>query len=111
MNESRMIQLAEELLRRAKVGKVAWEVGEMRNSYRVTLPDMALVINREGALYTLSLVDDDRRIIDRLYSAKAYDPEFQLLQGIYDLARGRTLPSSGETVERAMGYLKSSRAN
>ena len=111
MNDSRMIQLAGELLRRAKLGKVCWEVGEMRNSYWVTLPDMALIISREGALYTLSLVGDDRRIIDRLYSAKALDPEFQMLQGIYDLARGRTLPSSGETVERAMGYLKSSRSD
>jgi len=111
MNESRMIQLAEELLRRAKIGKVAWEVGEMRNSYGVTLPDMALIISREGALYTLSLVGDDRRIIDRVYSAKTFDPEFQLLQGIYDLARGRTLPSPGETVERAIGYLKSSQVN
>lgn len=105
-----MLELAGELLRRAKVGKVAWEVGEMRNSYGVTLPDMSLIISREGALYTLSLVGDDRRIIDRLYSAKAYDPEFNLLQGIYDLARGRTLPSSGETVDRAMGYLRSGRS-
>lgn len=107
MDKSRMLELAEELLRRAKVGKVSWEVGAMRNSYGVTLPDLSLIISREGALYTLSLVGDDRRIIDRLYSSKAFEPEFQLLQGLYDLARGRTLPSSSETVERAMGYLKS----
>ena len=105
-----MLQLAEELLRRATGGKVAWEVGEMRNSYNVNLPEMSLIISREGALFTLSLVGEDRRIVDRLYSARVYDPEFQLLQGIYDLARGRTLPSSSETVERAMGYLRTSQS-
>ena len=101
-----MMHLAEELLQRAKSGKIAWEVGPMRNAFDVTLPDMSIKISREGALYTLSLLGEDKRTIDRLYSSKPYDPAFKILQSIYDLARGRTAPCQDDTVDRAVGYLK-----
>jgi len=101
-----MMQLADELLRRAKSGKIAWESGAMRNSYGVTLPDMALSISREGPLYTLCLLGEDRRTLDRLYSSKPFDPAFHVLQEIYDLARGRTAKPVDNSVEKAVGYLK-----
>jgi len=101
-----MMHLAEELLQRAKSGKIAWEVGLMRNAFGVSLPDMSIMISREGALYTLSLLGEDKRTIDRLYSSKPYDPAFRTLQSIYDLARGRTAPHHEDTVDRAVGYLK-----
>jgi len=106
MDTTRMMKLAEELLQRAKSGKIAWEVGLMQNSYGVSLPDMSINISREGPLYTLSLLGEDERTIDRLYSSKAYDPAFRILQAIYDLARGRTAPRQDETVDKAVGYLK-----
>lgn len=102
----RMMHLAEELLQRAKSGKIAWEVGLMRNTFGVSLPDMSIMINREGPLYTLSLLGEDKRTIDRLYSSKPYDPAFRMLQSIYDLARGRTAPRRDDTVDKAVGYLK-----
>jgi len=101
-----MMHLAEELLQRAKSGKIAWEVGVMRNAFGVSLPDMSLTISREGALYTLSLLGEDKRTVDRLYSSKPYDPAFRILQSIYDLARGRTAPRQDESVDKAVGYLK-----
>ena len=107
MDKTRMMHLADELLQRAKSGKIAWEVGLMRNMFGVTLPDMSIMISREGSLYTLSLLGEDKRIIDRLYSSKAYDPAFRILQEIYDLARGRTAPRQDDTVDKAVGYLKS----
>ena len=106
MDNTRMMHLAEELLQRARNGKIAWEVGIMRNSYGVSLPDMSIDISREGPLYTLSLLGEDKRTIDRLYSSKPYDPAFRILQTIYDLARGRTAPHSNDTVDKAVGYLK-----
>ena len=106
MDRERMVHLAEELLQRAKSGKIAWEVGAMRNAFGVSLPDMSIKICREGALYTLSLLGLDDRTIDRLYSSKPYEPEFHMLQEIYDLARGRTAPRRDDNVEKAMGYLK-----
>ena len=78
----------------------------MRNSFGVSLPDMSITISREGPLYTLSLLGEDERTIDRLYSSKPYDPAFRILQSIYDLARGRTAPRKDDTVEKAVGYLK-----
>ena len=104
-----MMHLAEELLQRAKSGKIAWEVGLMRNTFGVSLPEMSITISREGALYTLSLLGEDQRTIDRLYSSKPYDPVFRILQSIYDLARGRTAPRQADTVDRAVGYLKATR--
>ena len=104
-----MMHLAEELLQRAKSGKIAWEGGLMRNAYGVSLPDMSIMISREGALYTLSLLGEDQRTIDRLYSSKPYDPAFSMLQSIYDLARGRTAPRQDDTVDKAVGYLKARR--
>ena len=107
MDNTRMMNLAEELLERAQSGKITWEAGAMRNAYGVTLPDMTITISREGPLYTLSLLGEDQRTIDRLYSSKTYDPAFRLLQEIYDLARGRTAPRRDENVEKAVGYLRS----
>ena len=101
-----MMHLAEELLQRARSGKISWEVGPMRNAFGVTLPDMSIMVSREGPLYTLSLLGEENRTIDRLYSSKAYDPAFRILQEIYDLARGRTAPRRDETVDKAVGYLK-----
>ena len=106
MDKTRMMHLADELLQRAKSGKIAWEVGLMRNAFGVTLPDMSIMISREGALYTLSLLGEDKRVIDRLYSSKAYDPAFRVLLEIYDLARGRTAPRQDDNVDQAVGYLK-----
>ena len=108
MDKTRMMNLAEELLERAKNGKIAWEVGLMRNAFGFSLPNMSIMISREGPLYTLSLLGEDQRIVDRLYSSKAYDPAFRLLQEIYDLARGRTAPRRDDTVDKAVGYLRAS---
>ena len=106
MDRTRMMHLAEELLQRAKGGKIAWQVGLMRNSFGVSLPDMSINISREGALYTLSLLGEDERTIDRLYSSKPFDPAFRTLQAIYDLARGKTAPRQDDNVDKAVGYLK-----
>ena len=89
-------------MERAKSGKIAWEVGLMRNAFGVSLPDMSIMISREGPLYTLSLLGEDQRTIDRLYSSKAYDPAFRLLQEIYDLARGKTAPRRDYTSRKLL---------
>ena len=108
MDKTHMIGLAQELLQRANSGKIDWEVGPMRNAFGVALPDMSIMITRDGPLYILSLLAEGKTAIDRLYSSKPFEPEYHLLQKIYDLARGKTAPQQRETVAKAMGYLKAS---
>ena len=108
MEKTDMLSLAQELLQRAQSGKIEWQVGAMRNAFGVSLPEMSIMITREGPLYTLCLLGDEKRPIDRLYSSKPHEPEFHILQQIYDLARGKTAPHRRYPVAKAMGYLKAS---
>ncbi len=90
MAESRMKEVAQELLRIAKEGKAKWEE-RTPNSYKVIFRGITLVIFRSGASdYLLTLMNEKGEDIDSLYAdtGDRDSPSYPILREIYQLARG-----------------------
>jgi hypothetical protein len=105
MDESRMLEVAKELLNRSKEGKIKWEGGPFGNSYMVKFPDLRIIISREVNDYVLSLVNEKDRITDSLSSTSFEFTTKEVLQEIYDSARRQVLdiPSS---IDKTLEYLR-----
>ncbi len=102
-----MIELADELLRNARAGKLDWEVQEYPEeiSYTVYFPDVSLSItyNRMND-FALELINAEGEMIESLHSSIA--PQvWERLNEIYGLARRQTLDIDGN-INRALGYLR-----
>lgn len=109
MAETRMIEVAEELLRVAREGKAPWKA---RGSglFEVSFGDMSLVIFRTGAAdYLLKLVNDRGEDVESLYvdTSKRNNAAYALLREIFELARGEALDIEGN-IDKALEYLKRS---
>ena len=105
MVESRMAELAEELLNRSKAGKVEWEEGPFRNSYSVKFPDIEIVISREGEFYVLNLVNDKRTITASFTPATHDTSASEMLRDVYELARSKVL-NTPTSIDKALEYLR-----
>jgi hypothetical protein len=105
MVESRMLELAEELLNRSKSGKVKWEEGPFRNSYTVKFPDIETIISREVDFYVLNLVNDRRTITASLTPPTRDASVNEVLREIYDLARSKVL-NTPNSIDKALEYLR-----
>jgi hypothetical protein len=109
MAETRMIELAEELLRVAKAGKASWK-GRGPGLFEVTFPNMSLVIFRSGAAdYLLKLVNDRGEDVESLYvdTGNRDKPAYPLLREIFELACGQAIDIEGD-IDKALDYLKRS---
>ncbi|MDA1219242.1 MAG: hypothetical protein O2909_07355 [Chloroflexi bacterium] len=105
MTESKMLELAEEVLAQSKAGKVKWEEITNTDAYGVKFPDIGLGIVRiSGAEYLLQLRDIGGKLLDSL-SGRRGSEEYNMLQEIYNLARGEAL-SVEENIDKALNYLK-----
>ena len=104
MQESKMIELADQLLRSARAGKLNWREGTKRDSYAVYFPDVSLsIVERLNSLFSLELINDEGDVIETL-SSRSYEPIGTKLQEIYDMARRQVLDIDG-TIEKAIEYL------
>ena len=107
MAESRMDEVAQELLRKSKDGKLQWEESGKRGSYRVIFPDVVLAISRdfpteEDSDLTLELISEAGRVIDSLETTPE-DPMHSTLSQMFDLAQ-QGIRDSG--IDKALDYLK-----
>ena len=90
MAESRMTEVANELLRLSEVRKLKWENSIRKNEFRVVFPDMSFRISFEDSgRYRLHLVGDTGQAIDALESC---DSDI-LIEGMGDLANESEQPS------------------
>ena len=72
MAESRMTEVASELLRLSEAKKLRWENSIRTNEYRVVYPDMSFRISlEESGGYRLHLVGDTGQAIDTLESGES----------------------------------------
>jgi hypothetical protein len=122
-----MIELAEQLLKRAREGSFAWEKAAGKDSYMVHFPDMAVAIARLSWLpgpppappglpsppdlrrisaygFRLELFDESGAMIGSL-AATAGDPEHKVLRDIYELAEGTYTDIDG-SIDKALEYLR-----
>ena len=110
MPESKMNEVAEQLLSQSKEHKVSWEEISRRGAYRVHFPDIALTITRvntyleEVSGMRLELMSDAGSVIDSL-ETKPEDSMHSILSQIFDLAQ-QEIRDSG--IDKALGYLKRS---
>jgi hypothetical protein len=110
MPESRINEVARELLGQSKEDKVDWESTGIRGSYRVIFPDVALTIYRvyldyeETSDLLLELMNETGRVIDPLEAAPEHSMHCVLAQ-IFDLAE-RHVRDAG--IDKALEYLKRS---
>ena len=113
MPESRMEEVATELLRQSNSQNVNWEETIRRfshgESYRVIFPDVALIIDRipsldEEPTLTLSLVGETGREVDSLSTGPSH-PMHSTLSDIFDLAEQHVRDSG---INKALEYLKRS---
>ena len=90
MAESRMTEVANELLRLSEVRKLKWENSIRKNEFRVVFPDMSFRISfDDSGRYRLHLVGDTGQAIDALESC---DSDI-LIEGMGDLANESEQPS------------------
>lgn len=129
MAKMRMIEVAEQLLDRAKAGTVAWQREFGNQRYLLGFPDMAIAISRLSWLpgpplpppglptlpdlrslgtygYKLELLDENGGLIESL-AATVGDPEHRVLKEIYDVAEVGER-SIDESIDKALSYLKNS---
>lgn len=105
MPESKMIDIAGELLRRSSAGDLHWEKWDARDSYRVELQDLSLVIySARRDEYLLSLRDLSGEVIESIY-AESGQTGFETLQAIFEIARRESLDIKGK-IDQALAYLK-----
>jgi hypothetical protein len=105
MNEAKMIELAEELLRSAKAGKLHWKEGVRKESYAVDFPDMSILIARRPVgIFRLTLLNDRGEAVESL-SSDLMDNTTKTLQKIYNIAQQQALDVTGD-IEKALTYLK-----
>jgi hypothetical protein len=91
MERSQMEEIADQLLKNAREGKVEWVNSPHRDAYQVKVPDGSLVIMRlDSQAYRLDLNDDQGNSLESLAS---YDPRPQnlILREIHDRARRHVL--------------------
>lgn len=108
MADSKMIELAQELLRVSKAGNAKWEA-RTANSYKVGFRDFSVFIFRSGASdYLLRLINDKGEDVDSLYvsTGDRDSPAYLLLREIYDLARGQAVDVEGN-ISKALDFLRS----
>ena len=107
MAEPRMGEVARELLRRAKAGKVKWERTVGKNEYQVIFPDLALTISCDADRkhFRLNLVGETGWHQETLeWPSGESDPEQEPgLPEIYELAEAYV---RGGALDRALQYLK-----
>ena len=107
MAESRMVEVAEELLRRSEAGDLSWEAPFTSNFYTVNLQDISLVIFNPGRdEYLLTLRDYVGKEIES-YHAEPGTAGFQTLAQLFEVARRQALDVEGN-IDKALEYLKGS---
>lgn len=132
MAGSRMIELAEQLSKRARDGKVTFEKAPGEDSYRVRFPDMAVVIARLSWLpappppppgfpplpdlrrvstygFRLELFDDESGAMIGSLAATTGDPEHKVLRDIYQIAEGAESDVEAK-IDKALKYLSAEEA-
>lgn len=108
MPESKMIEVAQELLRISREGKARWEP-RTANSYQASFRRSTLAIFRSAAAdYLLTLINDSGEDVESLYvsTAERDNRAYPVLGEIYQLARGQALDVEGN-VEIALDELRS----
>ncbi len=114
MTESRMTEVATELQRLSREGKLAWENDTRPNIFRVILPDAMFKIGRVRLdHYRLELVGESGYVVDFLESVAQDSPEEQILGSVI----GEDSPFSDQHLllrdihDLAEGYVKETAVN
>ena len=108
MPESRMNEVAQELLSQSRDHNVTWEDSATKGSYRVFFPDVVLVISRsyrsleESSNLLLELMNDSGRVVDCL-DTTSEEAMHSVLSEIFDLAEQHVRDTG---VNKALDYLK-----
>jgi len=108
MPESRMTEVAQELLSNSRDHNVAWEDGATRGSYRVFFPDVVLTISRiypsleESSDLRFELMNDTGRVIESLDTTPE-ETMHSVLSEIFDLAEQHVRDTG---INKALNYLK-----
>ena len=109
IQESKMFELARQLLASSQAGKVKWEEGINSNSYTANLPEISLIItrtSREDLGYRLNLIDGKGRTIESLTSeVRLPRQNHDIMREIHDLAR-RSVMDVDENIDKALEYLR-----
>ncbi len=104
MAESKMEELAQQLLRSAKGGTIQWSEG-VGESYGVHFPDISLLIKDQGTgIFELTLINGVGEKVESLRSYRDY-PIGQTLREIHDIAR-RQMSDIDGTIDKALEYLR-----
>ena len=114
MPEQGINEVASELLRRSRDGKIPWKQTRRDNEYRVSFPDVSLAIFRASGHYRLNLINETGSAIESLEYRPAMllsqtgnrdelETRKETLKEIYDLAEAHV---HEEVAQRALQYLK-----
>ena len=113
MPEQGINEVASELLRRSRDGKIPWKQTRRDNEYRVSFPDVSLSIFCGSGLYRLDLINETGSTIGSLEYSPLMFPQTgnqedlesrkETLKEIYDLAEAHV---QEEVAQRALQYLK-----
>ncbi|HEU0021266.1 MAG TPA: hypothetical protein VFR55_06290 [Dehalococcoidia bacterium] len=126
MAKARINEVAAELLKQARAGKISWQIVEGRESaYQASFPDTSLVVSRWSLLhdspwatvrdlsnsfgpdfstYRLEVLNDSGEIVESLITVPGQFA-YRNLREVFDLAKGRTSPTE-ESIDRVLEHLR-----
>ena len=128
MATSRIVEVADQLLQRAKAGKVPWQKADGKDTYLVSFPEISLGISRLSWLpgpppappglpslpdlrsisaygYRLELFDESGAMIGSM-AATGGDPQHKVLREIFELAEGTCEVPEGKESDLEVGINK-----
>jgi hypothetical protein len=109
MAESRMGELASQLLGSARARRLDWHEGVTKGSYVVDFPDISLSIrDLMGGTFALTLINDEGYEIESIQGISSDlfgDTLGTVLEEIYNIARRQTFDIEGN-IDKALEYLR-----
>ena len=92
MRQRKLLDIANKLLERSKLGGVNWHISEVENTYVVTYSRSAFSISSDEVqpdYYRIAAINENAIEVDSLEFQDEDHPGYPLISELYDLAKGQ----------------------
>ena len=104
MSNSRMRQLARELLEHSNDGKISWSKASIPNSYKAEFPELLVLIFRTADVVALSLANANGQVTESFIATPMEKEDHELLEAVFTSAEEHA-PGGSDNLDKALKYL------
>ena len=94
MDQYKLLDIADKLLARSKLGAVDWQVSEVEKTYMVTYTHSAFLVSSDELspnYYRISAINEDEVEVDSLEFQDSNDDAYTLVSTLYGLAKRQAM--------------------